>query len=111
MLVHNPMFLQMFLDKLVSFSFSRWWLGLAIVVGQLITPNLVLADNTQLQREIKTLDRGLEKEEKKALALREEVRALEKKLGVQTRKIYTLNKKIKKLDKRLLKATKESAPF
>ncbi len=87
--------------------FARLWL--VIAVGQLVlfTPNLVLAEKTQLQREIRTLDRGLEKEEKKAAAIRGEVRELEKKLGVQTRKMYSLNKKINKLDKRLLKATGE----
>ncbi len=61
----------------------------------------------QLQQDIRTLDRGLEREEKKAVTLHNEVRRLEKKLGLQTRNMYSIDKKMKKLGKRLQKTTTE----
>jgi len=86
------------------------WLRSGTIVFLLgVTSHTALANKTQLQKDIRALDRGLEREEKKATAARGEVRQLEKKLGVQTRKMYTINKKIKKLDKRLLATTKEKA--
>ncbi len=64
-------------------------------------------DRKKIQQDIRKLDRGLEREEKKAVALHGEVTTLEKKLGAQTRKIYTLDRKIKKLGSRLQKTTTE----
>ncbi len=90
-------------------SLVRLLVTLGIYIVTLIFSSVAYAENnpSQLRRDIQSLDKRLDNDERKAKKIRSEVRVLEKKLGVQTRKAYSLNKKIEKLGKRLKKTVTE----
>ncbi len=81
---------------LLSFSFLTSEIATA-------EPTTVEKNSKQLKQDIRALDNRLNKEQKKASAIRGELRVLEKKLGEQDRQSFELTKKIKKVGQRLEK--------